>query len=94
MTYPSSICQSGSRVGAFFHRTFSSTTVRSPTLPCQLAAIPATQPAAICHEPRSRSVVVLAYSASHTTSSSSTPSASATIATASLNTAVPSAVIA
>ena len=38
--------------------------------------------------------MVFAYSASQTMSSSSTPSASATIATASPNTAVPSAVIA
>ena len=40
MTWPSSIGQSGSRVWPFFHRTFSSTTVRSPTRPCQLAATP------------------------------------------------------
>jgi hypothetical protein len=91
MTCPSSICQSGSSVGAFFHRTFSSTIVRSPTRPCQLAATPATHPAGICHEPRSRSSVVFACSASQTTSSSSTPSASATIATASAKTAVPRA---
>src|SRR5262245_51664057 len=83
IAWPSVIVQSGSSVWPFFQRTLSSTTLRSPTLPCQLAATPATQPALMVQESITTSSVVLAYSASQTMSSSSTPSASATIATAS-----------
>ena len=94
ITQPSwSNFQSGSSVWPLRHRTLSSTTTLSPSRPFQLAATPATQPDEMVHDPRSRSAVVCAYSASHRISSSSTPSASATIRTASAKTAVPWAVI-
>ena len=90
MVWPSrSMCQSGTSVSPFFHRTLMSTIVRPPIRPCQLAATPATCPAGIVHEPRSRSTAAAAYSGSQTISSNSMPRASPTMATASPNTAVP-----
>ncbi len=55
------------------HRASSDTTTRPSCIPCQRTATPATQPAGIDHEPRSRSSVVCAYSATQRTESSRKP---------------------
>jgi hypothetical protein len=68
--------------------------LRPLIFPCQLAAMPATQPAGMLHDPRSTSAVVLAYSGSQTISSNSTPNASPTKFTASMKTSVAFAVMA
>src|SRR4051812_22513068 len=91
--HPMPTGQSGSSESPLRHRTRISTTVAPPTLPSQWMVTPATVSLANVHEPRSSSLVVFAYSASHTISSNTTPSASPTRATASLNTIVAAAVM-
>src|SRR6478752_10621526 len=61
ITCPSSMVQSGSSVWPFFHVMSSSTMVRPPRRPCQLMAMPATQPALMVRESITTSAVVLAY---------------------------------
>ena len=68
--------------------------LRPATFPCHAMVTPATVSLSIFQEPRSRSLVVFAYSASHTISSNSIPRASPTRATASLKTTVADADIA
>ena len=93
IVHPMPTSQSGSRASPFRQRTRISTMLRPPILPSQWTATPATVSAASVHDPRSSSLVVLAYSASHTISSNTTPRASPTRATASLKTTVAAAVI-